>query len=381
MKPEDNIPTASPPEDEIDVIALLKTLWKGRKTIIWCVAVFTAIGLFVAMTSPNVYTASTTMVAQGQSRSGGSGGLGGLAALAGINLNDMGSGSQDLSPSLYPDIVKSYPFQKEMIYIPLKWNSIDKPISLFEYSKKYSKPNALSIVKKYTIGLPGIVMSLPGVVKSLFTKGNGKNEPVEKVYDSLFPISPEERAVCDALSNTLILSFSKSGYLTLTATGPEPLMTAQLVDKAQKLLQAKITEVRIHKSQQNLAFIQERYNEKKQEFETAQERLASFRDRNLNMASNMAKTEEERLQSQYQLVFGVYSDLAKQLEGSKIKIKEDTPVFSIIQPVCVPMARTKPNKPMILVIWLVLGVIVGAGWVFGRQYFKEVQKKWASHEA
>lgn len=76
-------------------------------------------------------------------------------------------------------------------------------------------------------------------------------------------------------------------------------MTAQLADKAYKLLQAKITEYRIGKAQQNLTFIQDRYNERKKEFEAAQDRLARFRDRNLNMASNMAKTEEERLQSEY----------------------------------------------------------------------------------
>jgi len=283
MKTEENIPTLAPPEDEIDVIALLKTIWKGRKTIILSVVVFAAIGLFVAMTSPNVYTASTLMVPQVQSKSGSLGGLGGLAAMAGINLGDMGSGSQDLSPALYLEIVKSYPFQKEMIYVPLKWNSLDKPISLFEYSKKYNKPNALSYVKKYTIGLPGVVLSL-------FTKVKDKKEVIEKVYDSLFPITASERALCDALSSTLSLSVDKkSGYLILSAMGPEPLMTAQLADKAQKLLRAKITEYRINKAQQNLTFIQDRYNEKKKDFEAAQDRLARFRDRNLNVASNMAK--------------------------------------------------------------------------------------------
>jgi len=373
MKTEENIPTAAPTEDEIDVIALLKTLWNGRKTIIWCLVVFTAIGFFVAFTSPNVYTASTIMVPQVQSKSGSLGGLGGLAAMAGINLGDMGSGSQELSPAVYPEIVKSYPFQKEMIYVPLKWNSFDKPISLAEYSKKYGKPNALSLVKKFTIGLPGVVMSL-------FTKVKDKNEVVEKVYDSLFPITASERALCDALSSTLSLKVdNKSGYLILSAMGPEPLMTAQLADQAQKLLRARITEYRIDKAQQNLTFIQDRYNEKKKEFEAAQDRLASFRDRNLNMASNMAKTEEERLQGQYQLAFSVYSELAKQLEGSKIKIKEDTPVFSIIQPVSVPVDKTKPNKPMIVVIWFVLGGIIGVGWIFGRQYISELGKKWASH--
>ncbi len=132
MKPEDSILMAPPSGDEIDIIALLKTIWKGRKTIIYCVVLFAAIGVFVAMTSPNVYTASSIMVPQVQSKSGNLGGLGGLAAMAGINLGDMTASSQDLSPTLFPEIVKSYPFQKEIIHAPLKWNSVEEPISLFE---------------------------------------------------------------------------------------------------------------------------------------------------------------------------------------------------------------------------------------------------------
>ena len=366
------MPATTYSKDEIDIVALIKTLWNGRKIIIWCIAIFAAIGLFVAFTSPNVYTASTIMVPQVQSKSGSLGGLGGLAAMAGINLNDMGSGTQDLSPIVYPEIVKSYPFQKEIIHSPLKWSSIDKPMSIAEYAKQYSKPNALSILKKFTIGLPGVVISL-------FTKGKSTTDGAEGVYDSLFPITVSERALCDALSGTLSLKVdSKSGYLTLSAMGPEPLMTAQLADKAQRLLQSKVTAYRINKALQNLTFIQDRYNEKENEFEAAQDRLARFRDRNLNMASNIAKTEEERLQSQYQLAFSVFSELAKQLEGAKIKIKEDTPVFSIIQPVSVPDTKTKPKRLRSLVVFLFIGGISGSGLVFLRNFWKSIKEKWKS---
>jgi uncharacterized protein involved in exopolysaccharide biosynthesis len=365
-------PRGSAPDgdDEIDLIVLVKTLWNGRKTVIWCVLVFIAIGLFVALTSPTVYTASTIMVPQVQSKSGNLGSLGGIAAMAGINLNEMSSSSQDLSPVLYPEIVKSYPFQKEIIYAPLKWNSFDTPLSLVEYSEKYRKPSLLSLVKKYTIGLPR-------VVRSLFVKKKENEEIVKTVNDSLFPITAHEKDLCDALLRTLSLKVdTKSGYLVLSAMGPEPLMTAQLADKARQVLQARITEYRIHKAQQNLTFIQERYNEKKRDFEEAQDRFARFRDRNLNMASNMAKIEEVRLQSEYQLAFTVYSELAKQLETSKIKVKEDTPVFSIIQPVTVPVDRTKPKKVRILGLSIIFGGLLGLGLVYLRQYLKSVGVKW-----
>ena len=81
-------------EDEIDLIALAKTLWEGRKTVIRTTLIFMVLGLFIAIFSAKEYTASTTMVpqsAEGGSKLGGS--LGGLAAMAGINLGSMGGGS------------------------------------------------------------------------------------------------------------------------------------------------------------------------------------------------------------------------------------------------------------------------------------------------
>ena len=355
---------------DVDLIALAKTIWNGRWVIIITLVIFTVIGVFIAFTSPSEYTTSTIMVPQGQSKSSGLGGLGGLAAIAGINLSDIGSGSQDLSPLLYPEIVKSFPFQKEIIYTPLKWNSVEEPVSLAEYAEKYSKQSAYDIVKKYTIGLPRVIFSI-------FKKGKENDATILVRKDSLLTLTKDERALCNSLSNNLTVKVdNRNGYLTLTATGPEPLVTAQIADKAQRLLQERITEYRINKAEQNRIFIQNRYIEKKKEFEESQDRLANFRDQNLNMASNLAKTEEDRLLSEYQLAFTVYTELAKQLEGAKIKVKEETPVFSIIQPVSIPVERTKPNKPRILIICFFIGGMIGLGIIFMKKYWTIAKLKW-----
>ena len=87
------------------------------------------------------------------------------------------------------------------------------------------------------------------------------------------------------------------------------------------MLQEYITKFKIKKAKAQFEFIQERYQEKKNEFEKAQANLAEFRDRNKNVTSAIALTQEDRLQSDYQLIFNVYSELAKQLEQAQIKVK------------------------------------------------------------
>jgi len=359
--------------DEIDLIALVKTAWKGRKTITWFLIIFAVFGVLLAHFSPVEYSAKTILVPQIQSKSSG---LGGLAVLAGINLPSVDQGGSELSPSVYPQIVKSITFQKEIMYTPFTWEGIKEPISLIAYYKDYYRPGPIPALKKYTIGLPGVLIGL--------IKGKNQSNTVStpaKEDDGMVPLSKPEKGLRGFLDAKLTLEInSKEGYIQLMANAPEAKAAAQMALKAQRLLQAKITEYKIDKAKQNLDFIQELFKEKKKDFENAQDRLARFRDRNLNLGSAMARTEEESLQSEYQIAFSVYNEVAKQLENAKIKVKEDTPVFAIIEPVSVPLSKAKPEKVKIIIIWIFLGGIIGIGWIFGKHYLVDLKKKWKETE-
>ena len=97
-------------DDEIDLIALLKTIFTARRFVLRTTTMFAIIGIVVALVSPVSYTASSTFMPQlSEGRSSSS--LGGLASLAGINLSAvMGGQPQEISPSLYPQITKSIPY-------------------------------------------------------------------------------------------------------------------------------------------------------------------------------------------------------------------------------------------------------------------------------
>jgi len=148
-------PTAQD-DDEIDLMVLAKTFWKGRWTVIVTLLLGGVIGVFVAMTTPNEYTATTIMVPQTSGKSSSMGSLGGLAALAGIDLNSA-SQSGDMSPILYPKILSSIPFKLELMNTPVQFKDFEKPISLFDYIAKNKKTSTLGTLKKYTIGLPGVI--------------------------------------------------------------------------------------------------------------------------------------------------------------------------------------------------------------------------------
>jgi uncharacterized protein involved in exopolysaccharide biosynthesis len=357
-------------EDEIDLVALAKIAWEGRKTIIKITLIFFVIGLFVAIFTPKQYSVTTVMVPQVTDGKNKLGGLSSLAAMAGFNLN-MTSGSK-LSPVIYPQIVQSIPFQKELMYTKLKFEDLKEEISFYDYytDPQYSKLNLLGFVKKFTIGLPGTIL------KAIRGKQK-RNSTIFTNENNLTILTIEEKKLTKLLNKIVYLDIEiKDGYITLTAIMPEALAAAQLGQAAQNLLQKFITEFKIEKAQAKLNFVNERCIEKKQAFVQAQKMLAQFRDQNKNVSTAIAQTEEERLQSEYQIAQNVYTELAKQLENYRIQVKEETPVFSIIEPISVPTEKFKPKRKQIIFIWVFLGVLFGVGWIFGKNYLTVIKERW-----
>jgi len=361
----------TPESDEIDLFALAKTLWNGRKIVFKSILICGVIGLIVALTSPKEFVATTIMVPSVSDGSSKLGGLGGLAAMAGINLNTT-TGS-DLSPTVYPQIVASLPYKLELMKTPLDFNDLKEPVSFYNY---YSEPQKENLILKYTIGLPKLILGIPGAILSAI-RGKEKEKIVSTDQMKPLELTNKQRDVLLILSDLVSLTVNqKEGILTLSTTMPEAKASAQLGQRAQELLQQYITEFKIKKAKANLDFIQQRFDETTKKFEAAQEKLASFRDRNKSVTLATARTEEERLTSQYNLIYSIYSELAKQLEQAKIQVKQDTPVFTIIEPVSVPTKKSKPNRPMILFIWLFLGGVVGTGFVFGKGFIEPLKTKW-----
>ena len=364
---EDKNPIIPEEEEGIDVIALLKSLWEGKWTIVILTAAFMVLGLAAALSMQRKYTVSTVMVPQVDSGSKSS--LSSLASLAGIDLSSA-SGSE-LSPLLYPQIVNSVPFMKELMYTPLHYNDVDTAVNMFTYTYQIAKPSLMGKVKKYTIGLPGVIMDAirgekPEVVMPAGSGGDDSSKPIA--------LSNDEYKLIKSIGENVSLAVDKKeGYLTLTVTGTEPIQTTELAMKAQQLLQEEITRFRVEKSQNQLDYIQARYDEVKKETEAYQERLAVLTDRSQSMTNTRDRIEQDRIQSKYTISNSVYSELAKQLEQAKMQVKRDTPVFTVIKPVQVPNQPSN-SRAKTLVVWTFLGAVLGCGIVLLRSYMPKLKE-------
>lgn len=371
---EENLNNAprSGEEEGIDIVALLKQLWAGRKTVIIWTAVFLALGLLSALTMKRTYTVSSVMVPQlGSSRNSS---LLSLAGMAGFDLGTSQMSGQELSPLVYPQILKSSTFCLELANTPLHYAAADTAVSMFTYAKDYAKPTVMGTIRKYTIGLPGTLIGL--------LKKAPAEEADSTLTEDVFPLKPvklskEEANMVKAVSSCISMSVDKKeGYLVLTVTGSEPLQTAELAVKTQQLLQSEITRFRTEKAQKQLEYVQARYKEVKAETESVQAALAVATDRSQSMTTTRSHIERDRLQSKYVVLSSIYAEMAKQLEQAKMQVKRETPAMAIVQPVTVP--RQPSNSRMkTLIIWTFFGILLGCGIVLGKSYLPKIKEMFA----
>lgn len=353
-------------EDEIDIIELLKKIWSGRKTIIKVTALFFVVGLFVAVFSKNQYTAASTFVplVQGESAAGK---LGGLASLAGINIGS-GVNSAEISPELYPKIVSSIPYQKELLNTLLTIEGVDEKISYRSYYEKYYSPGVLGYVKKYTLGLPGVI------IKAL--KSDSSIKKREFSVSGIKQISKEEFALINQLQEQITLSInSKEGFLEISVRMDQPIAAAELALKAQETLQDYVLDFKTKKSKEELRYLQDRYKEKKEDFERTQLQLAKFQDQNTNITTALRKVELLQLQADYDLALSVYSELSKQIETQLLQVKKDTPLFTVLKPVNIPYEKSDPKRVLILIIYVFLGLVLSVGYLLAKDFIKDVRRQ------
>ncbi|MEG1289697.1 MAG: Wzz/FepE/Etk N-terminal domain-containing protein [Bacteroidales bacterium] len=353
-------------EQEIDLIEVAKRLWTKRKFILKVTGAFMILGLLVAVFSAKEYTAGCLVVPQTGSKSAG-GSLSGLAAMAGISLGNAGEG-ETLSPKVYSKVLNNIDLQKELMNTPINFEGYEQPITLLDYYTKeeYQKFSLMGAIMKYTVGLPGVIL------------GAIRGEQVEKPVPAncsgkqLSAFTKDEQACTKVLRSRYSLTINdKDGYVSISANMPEPLAAAQIAQQLQDLLQKYVTEFKIQKAQANYNFVKQRYDEAKIVYEAKQEEYAKFQDANRTLSSALSRIKEEQIKSEYSIANSLFSELSKQLVQSEIKVKEDTPILTVVEPVVVPREKSKPKRPMILVMFTFLGGFLGCGLVFGADFLKK----------
>lgn len=344
------------PEKEIDLLELVKKLWTNRKFIIKVSAFGLIIGIIVAFSIPKEYTTTVILAPESTSNSGGN--MGALAAMAGINLGGNAS-SSDISMDIYPNIVESTPFLIGLSNIKVINQKGDIDTTLFSYIKDEQKGTWWS----YVLGAPRLLLGL--------FSSKGDQLLVEK---NRLELSKEQLDVIDNLKQRTSISVDKkTGVITLGVNMQDPFISASIADTLTSYLQSYVIKYRTEKARQDLAFAEQLYSEAKADYTKTQQKYADYLDRNQNVILASYRVNQEKLQQEMTLAYSVYTQIAQQLQLAKVKVQDETPVYTIIQPAIVPLIPSKPNKKLIIIGFVFLFAIGACGYLLGKDYLKNLK--------
>lgn len=353
--------------DEIDLMALVRKLFKERKTVLkWC-GIAVVIGLVVAFSIPQQFSVTSKLAPEFVARTNSS--LSSLASLARVNLSAMNT-ADAVYPDLYPDIVSSTPFVVDLFPVEVHFKDKKEELSTdyYTYLKDYTRAPWWSAVVRAPF-------KLLGWVRGLFSE---KTEPVEG-YADMDPsaLTKEQAAVAKAIRESIFLMIDKkTSFISLTVTAQDPHVAAEISRELISRLQTYVTHYRTEKSRQDLEYFQQLYEEAKENYFSAQQRYANYVDRNQGVVLQRVRTEQERLQNEMNLNYQLYNTCAQQLQSAQAKVQQETPVFTVIDPPQVPLRRSKPSKAKILLVFVFLAGVCSSAWVlWGRDMLADFKQK------
>lgn len=350
---EDSVKKDSSTE-EIDLLELAKKLWAKRRFIGKYAIIAAVIGLIVGFSIPKEYTSGAKMAPEGLKNTSGSN-LAGLAALAVFDLSS-GENMEGINLTLYPDVVQSTPFMVELSQIPVQPKDEGK-MSLYDYiANEISSPWWSYIIKA--------PMKVIGWIASI-----GKAEDTTQRINPL-ALTREQSIILKNLSDRLSVAVDKKkGVITASSTMQDPTVAAAVTDSMISKLEEYMADYRTEKAKRDCDFTQESYLTAQERYLTAQRKYAAFMDATQNTARQSVVAEQDRLRNEVTLAYGVYSQLAQQLEMAKIKVQEQTPCVTVIEPAGVPTQKSNTSKVVILIAFVFLGVVIASGYILVKDMF------------
>lgn len=349
-------------EQSLDIMGMVNKLWDNRKMILrWCI--FGAVvGLVVGFSIPKTYRTRAILAPETQQRIGS--GVSSIASMMGVSLDN----SMDaIDVDMYPDVVTSTPFLFNLVNLEVKTRDGEVQTTLQDYVLNYQKQPWWD----YVLGAPGKAMSWAvGLLKP------AKEENRADTVMNIGNLPKDTRKAMSYLGSIISVDVDKkTGKTLLSLEMQDPYVAATVLEAVMENLKTYMSEYRTSKSRQDVANLEKICEERRKEYYDAQMAYAKATDANKNVVLNSTKADLQRMQQDVNLAYQVYSQVATQLEGARIKVQQSKPVFAVLEPVTVPLKKAGPSKAKMLVLFTFLAGFCAVAWaLLGKDLWKKFKE-------
>jgi uncharacterized protein involved in exopolysaccharide biosynthesis len=292
---------------------------------------------------------------------GGIGGLAGIAGLAGINIGGSNQSVDIISQSLYPNLVESSPFLLDLIKSNIYNPKLKKWQTILDYLNEKNENAPLSFSK---------ILSKEETTPKIQIAPKAKSKI--GFESDLLTLSDREASAIGQLKAAIkIMNDPRSPAILISAKMSNPIVAANMTSIVQAQLTKYVINYRTEKANKELRFLQDRQAEAKKRYDQALFALSNYKDQNRNPFLNVAKDQEKKFQYEVDLSFNLYSTLTTQVSEIEIQIQKETPLFKVLEPAQVNYEKSSPNRLLITVVAILLGLFLALIYVF----FKSVNLK------
>lgn len=295
--------------------------------------------------------------------------------MQGLGL-DLGGGSAGLTPASYPEIATSREVRLAVARDTFSFSQTGRRTTFVEH---VTRPAGLiDRGLRYTLWLPWTIADAIG---PLFGATESPPPLASDSTDTLiYPTEAEERAIA-ALGERISASYAESGALessgglmTIATTATDPTLAARMNEHVIKHLRTRVREIRTETTQENLGFIQERFEEAQQELDAAEDRLSQFLEQNRSVLTGgnepQLEFRRERLRREVRFKEQLYSQLQEQVTQTRLQLQREQPVVTIAEKAAPPTAASAPDWTFTIILSLILGGLVGLVGAFLRTAFR-----------
>jgi len=199
------------------------------------------------------------------------------------------------------------------------------------------------------------IIKSPFLLIDLFQKEADEDVNIVNYYN----LSREQDENVDLFKSRISISIDKqTGMISAGVTLQDPALSALVADSIVSRLINYVTDYRTNKAVQDLDFAMKIFYESQQKYYEAQRAYANYVDKNKNLVLESVQVERERLRNEQSLAFDVYTSLAQQVEQAKMKVQEETPCVTVIEPARVPAKKSNVSKLVILLMFSIMGGVV-----------------------
>jgi hypothetical protein len=293
-------------------------------------------------------TQATVLIDQSNSGKNSSG-LGSLGTILGVNIDNTSGSSGIMGPDMYKDIVMSQAFLNEMVIAKIPQNNKNTDsITLEQYAftsniLKTIPNNRLDIENKNNLSLTIKKEINPSLIFS------NQVPPIVKIDEN-------RMSAIGFLKNRITINIKEKNCIVKVKM-EDPFISAISTKLVLEKLIMYITLYKTSKSQDNLNYLEKKYKEAEFNYKNAQQKLASFKDRNLGLMLQTAQATEQILNNEVAATFGIYNQFLLQTEQAKIDLKKETPIFSILEPITIPEKPIEPSLSNIIIKYTVYFLI------------------------